>query len=99
MNTLIETNDWGVGMTHGLTYGYDAFRNPQRLWDHLDQVKARENEIWVGTFREVASYIKEREETKLEVVNKKNTLLVLRNLSWIRNCALNRDNGDYRIRK
>lgn len=51
MNTLIETNDWGVGMTHGLTYGYDAFRNPQRLWDHLDQVKARENEIWVGTFR------------------------------------------------
>ena len=63
-------------MTHGLTYGYDAFRNPQRLWDHLDQVKARENEIWVGTFREVASYIKEREETKLEVVNKKNTLLI-----------------------
>lgn len=76
VNTLIETNDWGVGMTHGLTYGYDAFRNPQRLWDHLDQVKARENEIWVGTFREVASYIKEREETKLEVVNKKNTLLI-----------------------
>ena len=76
VNTLIETNDWGVGMTHGLTYGYDAFRNPQRLWDHLDQVKARENEIWVGTFREVVSYIKEREETKLEVVNKKNTLLI-----------------------
>ena len=60
MNTLIETNDWGVGMTHGLTYGYDAFRNPQRLWDHWDQVKARENEIWVGTFGEVASYIRER---------------------------------------
>jgi len=76
MNTLIETNDWGVGMTHGLTYGYDAFRNPQRLWDHWDQVKARENEIWVGTFREVASYIREREETKLDVVNKKNTLLI-----------------------
>ena len=76
MNTLIETNDWGVGMTHGLTYGYDAFRNPQRLWDHWDQVKVRENEIWVGTFREVASYIREREETKLDVVNKKNTLLI-----------------------
>ena len=26
VNTLIETNDWGVGMTHGLTYGYDAFQ-------------------------------------------------------------------------
>ena len=34
------------------------------------------NEIWVGTFREVASYIREREETKLDVVNKKNTLLI-----------------------
>ena len=29
-----------------------------------------------GTFREVASYIREREETKLDVVNKKNTLLI-----------------------
>lgn len=76
INTLIETNDWGVGMTHGLTYGYDAFRNPQRLWDHLDQVKAREDKVWVGTFREVVSYIKEREETKLEVVNRRNTLLI-----------------------
>lgn len=76
INTLIETNDWGVGMTHGLTYGYDAFRNPQCLWDHLDQVKAREDKVWVGTFREVVSYIKEREETKLEIVNKRNTLLI-----------------------
>ena len=32
VNTLIETNDWGVGMTHGLTYGYDAFRNPCLLY-------------------------------------------------------------------
>ena len=37
MATLIATNDWGVGMTHGLTYGYDAFPNPQRLWDHWDR--------------------------------------------------------------
>lgn len=76
MNTLIETNDWGVGMTHGLTYGYDAFRNPQRLWDHWDQVKAKEDKIWVGTFREVVSYIKERENTQLNVQKKKNKLLI-----------------------
>ena len=40
LETLIRTGDWGVGMTHGLTYGYDAFRNPQLLWEHWDQVKA-----------------------------------------------------------
>lgn len=76
MNTLIETNDWGVGMTHGLTYGYDAFRNPQRLWDHLDQVKAKEDKIWVGTFREIVSYLKEREEMQLDVVKEKNLLRI-----------------------
>lgn len=76
MNTLIETNDWGVGMTHGLTYGYDAFRNPQRLWDHWDQVKAKEDKIWVGTFREVVSYIKERENTQLNVLKNNNKLLI-----------------------
>ena len=76
MNTLIETNDWGVEMTHGLTYGYDAFRNPQRLWDHWDQVKAKEDKIWVGTFREVVSYIKERENTQLNVLKNNNKLLI-----------------------
>lgn len=76
VNTLIETKDWGVGMTHGLTYGYDAFRNPQRFWDHLDQVKAKEDKIWVGTFCEVAAYIEERKTIQLDIVRKKNHLQV-----------------------
>ena len=58
METLIKTGDWGVGMTHGLTYGYDAFGNPQRLWEHWEQVKANEDKIWVGTFHEVVYYLK-----------------------------------------
>lgn len=66
---LIETNDWGVGMTHGITYGYDAFPNPQRFWNHLDKVKKQEDKIWVGTLRQVLSYIKERESVKLEIKN------------------------------
>ena len=76
VNTLIETNDWGVGMTHGLTYGYDAFRNPQRFWDHLDQVKAKEDKIWVGTFREVAAYVEEKGATQLDIVCEKNHLRI-----------------------
>lgn len=89
VNTLIETNDWGVGMTHGLTYGYDAFRNPQRLWDHLDQVKRERMKYGQEHFVKWLLY-QGKEEAKLEVVNKKNTLLIARNLSWIRNCSLNR---------
>lgn len=77
MNTLIRAGDWGVGMTHGLTYGFDAFRDPQRLWEHWDRVKANEDKIWVGTFREVISYIKEREAIRLVVKEKKHKLYVL----------------------
>lgn len=62
---MIETHDWGVTMTHGLTYGYDCFGNPQRLWEHLDKVKKLEDKIWVGTFCEVASYIAQRKATTL----------------------------------
>lgn len=63
-------------MTHGLTYGYDAFRNPQRFWDHLDQVKAKEDKIWVGTFREVAAYVEEKGATQLDIVCEKNHLRI-----------------------
>ena len=77
METLIKTGDWGVGMTHGLTYGYDAFGNPQRLWEHWEQVNANEDKIWVGTFHEVVSYLKEREAIRLTVTEKKNKLHVV----------------------
>lgn len=77
METLIKTGDWGVGMTHSLTYGYDAFGNPQRLWEHWEQVKANEDKIWVGTFHEVVSYLKEREAIRLTVTEKKNKLHVV----------------------
>lgn len=77
METLIKTGDWGVGMTHGLTYGYDAFGNPQCLWEHWEQVKANEDKIWVGTFHEVVSYLKEREAIRLTVTEKKNKLHVV----------------------
>lgn len=77
VNTLLETNDWGVGMIHGITYGYDAFGTSSRiLWEHFDKVKALEDSIWVGTFREVAAYTKEYEELKCEIIQKGNELTV-----------------------
>ena len=72
----MKAEDWGVGMTHGINYGYDAFKSPSLFWEHLDKVKSMEDQIWVGTFCEVASYIKEREEIQLKVSNKKNGMTI-----------------------
>lgn len=82
VDELIEKGEWGVGMTHGISYGYDAFRRPQVLWNHLDYVKSLENKIWIGTFRQVAAYERERDSVQLEItagkryfkVNPKHTL-------------------------
>jgi len=67
VNELIRQQDWGVGMTHGITYGYDHFSNPQIFWQHLQQVKSREDSIWVGTFLEVAAYSKERDSLQITI--------------------------------
>ncbi len=69
MKKLLETGGWDVAMIHGIHYGYDAFPDPTLFWDHLDRVKALEDQVWVGTFEEVAAYIAEREATTLEIIS------------------------------
>lgn len=85
VNTLIETNDWGIGMTHGITYGYDAFGNPQCFWNHLEYVKTKEDRIWVGTFLEVASYVKERENTQLHLTYEEGLITITPEFSLDKN--------------
>ncbi|MCC8087720.1 MAG: polysaccharide deacetylase family protein [Rikenellaceae bacterium] len=76
VETLIDNNDWGVGMTHGLTYGYDAFGNPDILWEHLDKVKEQEDRIWVGTFEEIAAYTFEQQNIKLDITEERNAIKI-----------------------
>ena len=64
---LLANKGWGVTMTHGIHYGYDHFSNPDILWTHLQEVKQQENQIWVGTFEEVVSYMKERKNTTFKI--------------------------------
>lgn len=75
LKMLIASREWGVAMIHGIIKGYDAFQSPDVLSDHLDDVALHKDEVWVGTFHDVASYIKERENTKLEVKYKKNKII------------------------
>ncbi|MDO4497458.1 MAG: polysaccharide deacetylase family protein [Bacteroidales bacterium] len=61
----ISNHSWGVTMTHGTTYGWDLWNDPQQLYDFYDVVKNAEDSVWVGTFAEVASYLKEREAVQI----------------------------------
>lgn len=74
---LMKKEEWGVGMTHGIHHGYDAFKDPALFWAHLDKVKSMEDKIWVGTFREVAAYIKERDDIQLTVSEGKKGLTIV----------------------
>lgn len=81
VNSLMKTKDWGVAMIHGITHGYDAFTSQDILWTHFDQVKALEDSIWVGTFHDVAAYIKETEELECEIIRNGNKITVTPHLT------------------
>lgn len=67
LDKTIKDGSWAVWMTHGITTGYDHFKDQSRYASFLSYVKSKEKYIWVGTFREVAAYIAERDAVKLEV--------------------------------
>lgn len=64
---LMADREWGVTMTHGITYGYDAFTSDSIFWNHLKRVKSLEDQIWVATFKEVAAYTAEQKCVRLQV--------------------------------
>jgi peptidoglycan/xylan/chitin deacetylase (PgdA/CDA1 family) len=76
LQRLISSREWGVTMTHGITYGYDFFENPNILWDFFSEVKTREDSIWVATFAEVAAYKKECDNTTFDIRQNGKTWLI-----------------------
>ncbi|MBQ0056194.1 MAG: polysaccharide deacetylase family protein [Bacteroidales bacterium] len=59
LHDVISHGRWGVTMTHGTTYGWDMWNEPQVLYSFFDEVKAASDSVWVGTFEEVAAYTRE----------------------------------------
>ena len=76
MNDAIQNGKWAVWMTHGLTHGYDHFKDLSRFASFLDYVKEHESDIWVGTFRDVAAYVAERDAVKLSIEKSKHQIKV-----------------------
>lgn len=64
---LVERGEWGIGMTHGITQGYDAIGDPARFWKHLDYVCSLRDSLWVGTLRDVSAYVCERDAVRLDI--------------------------------
>lgn len=77
VDNLIKQGKWGVGMTHGITTGYDAFPDPQVLWKHLDYVYGLQDNLWIATFHDVAAYCTERDSTKLIVKKEQKYISVI----------------------
>ena len=81
MDKAILKGEWAVWMTHGILRGYDCFKDPSRYASFLDYVKAKESNVWVGTFREVAAYVAERDDIQLTEVRKGRRIKVTPSLS------------------
>lgn len=67
LKNLMKKGEWGVGMTHGITFGYDYFIEPNVLWSFIDNLKSKENIIWVDTFEAVAAYKQAYDATEIKV--------------------------------
>lgn len=63
----IATGGWAVGMTHGISRGYDHFADPQVLYDHFADIQTLRDSLWVATFHDVAAYVTERDSVNLNV--------------------------------
>lgn len=77
MQQTISSEEWAVWMTHGITCGYDYFKDSSRFTSFLDYVKERESQIWIGTFHDVAAYVAERNNIQLKVENKVHKIVVV----------------------
>ena len=78
LQEVIDKDEWGVTMTHGICIGYDCFGDETRLWKMFDYAleQARSGKLWIATFHDVAAYQQERDNTTLKIKTKKNQVVV-----------------------
>lgn len=77
LEKTISKGEWGVGMAHGIHHGWDQWEDENVLWDFFAKTASRSDVVWVGTFSEVASYIKEREACTIRTSVKGSKLTII----------------------
>ncbi len=73
---LMASGNWGVGMTHGITCGYDSLGDPTRFWRHLDYVIRHRDSLWIAPMGDVAAYVAERDNISLKISRRKNKIVI-----------------------
>ena len=76
LKQTIGQGDWGIAMIHGIHHGWDAWDDETVLWNFFAETAAHGDDVWVGTFSEVAAYVKERESCSVSYEVKGHRLLV-----------------------
>lgn len=71
----IANHDAIIGMTHGISRGYDCFESANLFIDMLDQILIYRDSVWICTFEELSSYEVLRDNTTLREIAGKNGLL------------------------
>ena len=66
LKQIMSQHAWGVTMTHGTTYGWDMWEQPQLLYNFFTEVQQVRDSVWVGTFEEVASYLAEAADVQID---------------------------------
>lgn len=80
IDSVLKNHQWYATMIHGITYGHDAFKDASVLWNHLNQVKALQDKIWVGTFGDISAYTKEQQSIELKISQKAKKWIINPNL-------------------
>jgi len=90
INELISQEEWGVGMIHGLTDGFDPLR-PDIFESHLGYAKKHQKDLWIDTFGNIGRYVEQR---KVAVI--KDMKVTHNNVSFVLDCSLDkkRFNGE-----
>ncbi|MBR1840045.1 MAG: polysaccharide deacetylase family protein [Prevotella sp.] len=76
LQRTIKKHEWTVWMTHGISKGYDAFPDPQLLWNTLQQVAGMQDQLWICTLHDGLAYAAERDTVQLDIKQKGGKLTV-----------------------
>lgn len=79
--SLIKNGEWGVSMTHGITYGYDAFGSVEAFTAMLDIACMQSDNLWIAPLAEIGAYVRERDNTTLDVKDNGKTLQITPKMS------------------
>lgn len=83
LHRVIGQREWGVTMTHGTTYGWDLWNEPEVLYNFFAEVREASDSVWVAPFADVAAYIEERDHLLLSWTSNGSALVLTPSLNQL----------------